>query len=212
MQSAEPPGTLYRIARAPDPLAYPPHEYAGGERYDDPKGGFRVLKTAETRRACFVEGLARFRQPLRLLAGQLEASGLGVQRAGTVGAVPRDWYLKRFLGRLRILPGQQWLDIGQMATREALRPVFAPLLVSLGLPDLDVAAVCGPERALTQSIARWAYERGYQGIAYRSRLESAYTCWAIFEGAAFEPVGDPEVIRSDDPDLLAVATQMGLSV
>ncbi len=43
-----PAGNLYRVARAPDAWAWPPWEYAGedgtfGNRYDDPRGEYRVL-------------------------------------------------------------------------------------------------------------------------------------------------------------------------
>ncbi len=84
------------------------------------------------------------------------------------------------------------------------------MLQTLGLPDLDLSSVLGPERTLTRTIARWAYEQGYAGLAYQSRLDQTLTLWAIFEGAAFEPVGLPEPITPDDPDLVATARLFGL--
>ncbi len=57
-----------------------------------------------------------------------------------------------------------------------------------------------------------AYEHGHAGVAYASRLDARLTLWAVFEGAAFEPVGLPKPLAPDDPDLLAVARLFGLSV
>jgi len=66
-EAATPGADLYRIARWPDPLAFPPREFCGSERFDDPLGIFRVLYIG-TRLACFVEWVAPFRFPLPLLA------------------------------------------------------------------------------------------------------------------------------------------------
>ena len=85
-------------------------------------------------------------------------------------------------------------------------------LLELRLSDLDLAGVMGPARTLTQAIARWAYERGYAGIAYRSRFDEKLTLWAIFESAAFEVAGVPEPIETDDADLAATARLFGITV
>jgi len=84
------------------------------------------------------------------------------------------------------------------------------MLLTLGLSDLDLSRVLGPRRTLTQAIARWAYERGYSGLAHHSRLDQTLSLWAIFEGSAFEPVGLPEPITPDDPDLMSTARRYGL--
>jgi hypothetical protein len=108
--------------------------------------------------------------------------------------------------------GQRWLDVRSLSTREELRRELAPLLLDLDLPDLDLGSVAGPGRALTQAIARWAYERGAAGLVYHSRFHSALTCWAIFEGARFEAVGRAEAIGPEDPDLVAVARLFSLAI
>jgi hypothetical protein len=110
------------------------------------------------------------------------------------------------------LPRQQWLDLRVVETREALRQELATTLLALGLSDLDLSRVLGTRRALTQAIARWAYERGYAGLGYYSRFAASYSLWAIFEGASFEPVGLPEPIGPEDPDLVATASLFGLAV
>jgi hypothetical protein len=202
---------LHRLGRAPDPLAFPPWQFVGGGRFDDPAGAFRTLYAAERRRAVFVESLARFRPDLATLAGErARPADEPVTPAGA--PIPPSWLTARLMGRLRLGPGQRWLDLRAPETREALRADLAPTLLRLGLPDLDVGAVHGPSRDLTRAIARWAYERGYRGIRYGSRLDERLANWAIFEGAAFTPDGPPAPVARDDADLLAVAALFGLTV
>lgn len=205
-----PRAALYRIARLPDPFAWPPWEFVGGGRFDDPRGAFRVLYAAAQRRGAFVETLAGFRLSLATLAEWQRATGSveSVPRA----SVPADWYQKRAVVRLRLMARQRWLDLRAAETREALRRELAPTLLALGLSDLDLSRVLGPHRTLTQSIARWAYERDYAGLVYSSRLDDSYSLWAIFEGARYEPLGLPEPIVPDDPDLAATARLFGLVV
>lgn len=198
-----PRGVLYRLARLPDPLAWPPWEVVGGGRFDDPRREFRVLYAAAQRRGAFVETLARFRPVLEVLARLQRVAGGGEQLPPAT--VPAHWYQRRAVARLRLVPGQRWLDLRAPETREALRAELATTLLTLGLSDLDLGRVLGPSRTLTQALARWAYERGYAGLAYHSRLDQKLTLWAIFEGSAFEPVGLPEPITPDDPDLVATA-------
>jgi len=89
---------------------------------------------------------------------------------------------------------------------------MAATLVSLGLPDFDVSAARGPSRDLTRHVARWAFERDFQGVAYRSRFADDLDCWVVFEGAAISPAGPAEAIVPDDVDLLAAAELFGLTI
>jgi hypothetical protein len=203
-----PTGPLYRIGRRPDPLALPPPEFGGRERFDDPLGEFAVLYAAEQRVACFVETLAVYRPPLEHVAAMRRFwRGRTPPR---LGVVPADWHRLRLIGTPRLGLGQRWLDLRAGATYQALRVELAETIRTLGLRDLDVSGVRGPSRALTQAIARWAFERGYRGVAYRSRFDDAFDCWALFEGAAWTPAGPPQRIRRDDPDLRAAAALLGL--
>lgn len=205
--TARPPDLLYRVGRRPDPLVLPPWDVSGAERFDDPRRQFRVLYAAERRLACFIETLAHFRPHVAVLA-QLHAAG------GTLppeaGRVPPDWNQRRLVGRFRLAERQRWLDLRSPRTCELLRVELAEVLIHLGLDDLDVSGVRGPSRALTQAIARWAFERGFRGIAYRSRFDDALTCWAVFENAAWVAAGPPELISRRDPDLRAAARLFGL--
>ena len=109
-------------------------------------------------------------------------------------------------------PGQRWLDLRAPETLQTLRTELATVLVALGLPDLDVSAARGPSRALTRQVARWAFERDLQGIAYRSRFADDVDCWAIFEGARLTVVGSPEPIAWDDFDMAAAAKLFSLTI
>lgn len=201
---------LYRIGRRPDSLAWPPWEYGGSGRFDDPAGEFRVLYATVQRRTAFLETLARFRPSLDVLSALQAVEN--TNEPIPMPRVPAEWYQARAVGRLRLATRQRWLDLRSFETREVLRHELAQTLLDLRLEDLDLSGVVGPKRQLTQAIARWAYEREYRGLAYSSRFDATLTCWAIFEGAAFEPIGLPKPILPDDPDLIATATPFGLSL
>ena len=209
-EAATPAGVLYRIGRYPDPLDWPEWEYIGEERFDDPQRRYRVLYAAEQRRVCFLETLARFRPSLELLAKLAAVSGS--DEPMPTSSVPADWHTKRCIGRLQLAPGQCWLDLRATSTHLALRREFAGVLVELGIADLDVSAIRGPHRALTRAISRWAYERGYHGLVYRSRFDDQSDCWAIFERSLFSPIHPAEPITRTDPDLRAVARLFNLGI
>jgi RES domain-containing protein len=205
-----PAGVLYRLGRLPDPLVWPDWRYVGGGRFDDPQRTFRTLYAAEQRLTCFVELLAAFRPSPEALSQLRRVSG--TEDPYTFGAIPIDWVHKRCFRAFRLRPGQRCLDLRPLETREMLRRELPEVLVRLGLADLDVSGVRGPYRELTQAIARWAYEHGFAGLAYRSRFDDQLDCWAIFEGADIEPCGDPQPVSSDDPDLAVAAALFDLTV
>lgn len=207
--AADPGKPLYRLGWLPDPLAWAPWESIGDGRFDDPQRRFRVLYAASRRRGAFIETLARFRPSLEFLARAAKVTGS--DESLPVFTIPSVWHLKRGVGRIRVLPGQRWLDLRAPETRETLRNELAGTLLELGLSDLDLSGVTGPTRALTQVIARWTYEHGHTGLAYPSRFDETLTRWAIFEGAAFVTVGGPEPIEPDDADLAATARLFGLT-
>jgi hypothetical protein len=168
----------------------------GNGRFDDPEREFRVLYAAAQRRGAFVETLAQFRPVLTALVRLQEVVDAGEPLPKNV--IPPHWHQRQAVVRLRVLRGQRWLDLRAPATRETLRAELAATLLALGLADLDLGHVLGPSTALTQRIARWAHQRGYAGLAYTSRLDARLTLWALFEGAAFESIGEPETGDAND--------------
>ncbi len=212
-EAVPPDGVLYRLGRLSDPLAWPPRQYTGSGRFDDPLGEFRTLYVVEQRLACFIETLYPFRLPLAVLAARRAVTDADEPSPPLIATLPADWWEKRAIGRLRLDEGLRWLDLRSLDTREALRPAFASLLAHLGLPELDLSAVYGPHRTLTRGIARWAYEWGYAGLRYGSRYDEEFNCWAIFERpgiVTFRREGESAPIAPDDPDFLAAARLFGL--
>ena len=94
------------------------------------------------------------------------------------GSVPADWRQRRTAVHVRFRKDACFLDVEFPATHQFLRVELAPAIAALELGDLDVAAVRGPDRRVTQMISEWAYmarddERTrYSGIRYVSRLGS----------------------------------------
>jgi hypothetical protein len=197
----------FRVGRAPDPVALPPFDAVGTGRFDDPARRFRVLYTAEAPICAFLESLAAFRPPLRDLLPMVQ--GMPGSREPVIGRVPRNWHLKRLLVTIRLYPGQHWLDFRAAEVHTLLSEVFAEQLSRLGYDTLDARAAVSLDRPFTQGVSRWAYERGFQGIIYTSRIDTRQTCWALLEGAHFltESVA---AIPNDDPVLMIAARALSL--
>lgn len=214
LEADSPSEPLFHIGRNPDPFAWTEWRFVGAGRFDDPRQPrtFRVLYATEQRLAAFVETLQKWRPSIDALAA-LENVVPHPAIAGTVehipGTIPADWHLKRSLGTLRLLPDQRWLDLREHESRETLRMQLAPMLQQLGLDDFDLSDALSRNRHLTQTISRFAFDEGFQGIAYKSRFDDTFDCWAVFEGARFEPTGRFAILRNDS-DLIEAARRLNL--
>ena len=217
LREVDPAGVvLWRIGRYPDPLAWTPWQFIGNGRFDDPRREFRALYLAEQRLACFVETLASFRPDLAILAdlGNIAAGDAG-DRAPRLGRLPPDWLTTHRIGWLQPRPDVKVLDLRALETRETLRAELAPFLRARGYRDFDMSVALNQDPILTQHISRWAYERGYRGIAYTSRFGSEFDCWVLCAGLGeetlpFEPLGMAPIAPNDN-DLLAAMRLFGLS-
>jgi len=228
--AAPPAEGLWRIGRAPDPLAFnEPLRTAEldnpttGNRFDSPLGTYRVLYFASTLDGCFGETLARFRPDVEVLAvirDEWEEKGFMAH-----GEVPRDWRQRRIAVRVglaadahRFPRGIQFVDVNSGATREALRVELAEMLTYFGYRDLDAATVHTHDRRVTRYIGQWAYDATdedgrplYAGIRYSSRLDSDWECWAVFDDVSIvEQARQP--ILAGDPALQRVADRYNLRV
>jgi hypothetical protein len=215
LASIAPGGPLHRIARAPDPWRFQDWANAGpdgtfGNRFDDPRGVYRVLYASSSRFGAFVEVLARFRPDPAVAHGLAEIAG--PEDAAPPGLVPATWLRRRRIGTARVRG--RFADLGASASLAWLRRALGSRLRAHGLRDLDAAAIrLSAPRRFTQEISRAVYEetlRGgrprFAGIAYRSRLGDELRNWALFEragGALFTRTPEAAAIAADDPDLRA---------
>jgi hypothetical protein len=215
LETDPPREPLFHIGRNPDPFAWTEWAFVGAGRFDDPRPvrTFRVLYAAEQRLAAFVETLQKWRPSLEALAAFNAVIPAPRDDApeDPFDRIPPDWHLKRSIGTLLLPPDQRWLDLREHETRETLRAELAPSLWSLGVDDFDLSDALSRNRRLTQPIALLALRNGFQGIAYKSRFDANFDCWAIFEGARVEPVGRFAILRND-PDLLEAARRFNLQM
>ncbi len=229
-----PVAPIYRIGRPPDPFEPPPWSLAGedgafGNRFDDPGKGlglaedrrFRMVYCATTSAAAFGETLARFRPSLSLLgqlAGIADDEPLDPRLFHEV-VIPRDWRSRRRLGKTTLEEALRFVDLADPANLQTLRGALAPVASQLGLPDVDLSAVTGPHRRLTQHLARYVYEQAdergqptFAGLRYVSRLNPHWECWAIFHDRLQHSPAMPAPILPDEPGLVQVRELFGFSV
>ncbi len=234
LSTVAPPRVVYRVARGLDPFEPPDWRYVGddgtfGNRFDDPGAGrgipeaerFRVIYCATLRSAAFGETVARFRPNVELLAKLREIEDdepISPELRG--GVVPEEWRLSRRLGATRLDEYLRFVDVDAAQTLQVLRRELAPVATRLGMSDIDLGAVIGPNRRLTQEVARYVYEQrdlmglhGFGGLRYLSRLNPEWELWAIFaDRIKHSPHEVTESIRADDPDLLEAASLLNLRI
>jgi hypothetical protein len=149
-----------------------------GNRFDDPKGNYRVLYAATQRVSCIVETLARFRPDLSLIA-ELQAIA-GEDDYVPLGTVPSDWCEPRMMGEATV--AGTYADIYGASWVSHLRHELASDCVALGIKDLDDSVLQqGEPRRLTQLASLKVNEAGLDGIYYRSRYGHDLENWALFE-------------------------------
>ena len=212
---------LWWVARGDHPLAPPPSvrglSTAGANRFDPLSFDVGVLYFGTDLETCFGETLARFRPSLRVLSViASEWRELGFMSPGTVAA---DWRQRRSGVHVRLPATAGFLDVESPVTHQFLRNQLALGLSALGLDDLDVAAVRGPDRRVTRLIADWTYmaenqgQPRYAGIRYESRLRTGWECWALFDDEDLElEVLQTLPLTVDMPALQEVARMFELRV
>jgi len=224
LAAARPDGAIYRVGRRPDPWALPPWSYAGedgtfGNRYDDPRGEYRVLYASSQRVGAFIETLARYRADPAIVAeyDHIVVDDEDHDDFPTIrpGVVPRDWFNTRLLGTAR--HDGPFADVGHSTSLAHLRLALAPRLVHHNLDDLDASDLRRrAPRAFTQEISRYVFEHSapdqgdaFVGIRYLSRLGDDIVNWAIFEGNDPHETTADEIAR-DDADLVAALKTLDL--
>jgi len=208
------PARLYRIGRAPDPLAFPAVACRGAGRYDDLHGRKSTLYAVVERRAAFLETLDAFRPDLPAIAER--NAHLGVTDTPSSKPVRQpipDGFMQRLLVRFGVADGQRWLDVRVPETHAVLRDELRPQFSQLGLGDRFVLGdLIANDHRITRLVAGWAIDHSFDGIAYRSCHNPALSCWAIFDGATISTHDEARLINPDDPDLHAVARLWNLTI
>ncbi len=205
------PQTLYRISRVPDPATLPSWEHKHddgtfGNRWDDPRSGFRVLYTTDSLVGALVETLQGFRHSLRLLErlkavhrddpGLKTADEKSNVRERISGFVPPDFFENRYAGAIvfRADANHEDAKIVNVAAAETIQALRAPLsdfANNLGIDDINLATMVGDlphqfhgnRRMLTQHISRYLYDlpEHFGGIACPSSLGIEHTNYTFFE-------------------------------
>jgi hypothetical protein len=191
-----PADIIYRIGRG-QPVVWPDWRYAGDSRFDDPYGRFRVLYAGD-RRACFLETLAPFRP--------------GLREDERAGEIPAEWFASRRLASFTIV-GEDWraVDLRSSESIHELRVELRLFLAAQGHTDFDFSHVLSKDIQVTQNIAAWAYEHGFNGIVYRSRFALDQSCIALFEGSLLADVHASKISRHD-PDLLWASNILRITI
>jgi hypothetical protein len=136
-----------------------------------------------------------------------------------VGSVAADWRQRRTAIHIQLPEDLVFLDVESPVTHHFLRTELAPGLSAIGVSDLDVSTVRGPDRRVTQMISEWAYMETdgdrfrFAGIRYESRVQSGWECWALFDDDELTiDVVETLPITPDMPELASVAALFGLQV
>ena len=224
LEAATADGPVFRVARAPDPWAWPDWSQAGvdgtfANRWDDSEGEYRALYASSARFGALLETLARFRPALAVVAGLREVVGEADVLAA--GVVPREWFDGRLMGVAEL--SGAYAEIGAVASLAVIRSRLAARALHHGLTDVDAAAIrAAAPRAFTQEVSRLVYEsrtaadEPLAGIRYRSRFDDGTDNWAIFEPAPGEResirVRDVEPVLPGDRDVTRALSVLGLRV
>jgi RES domain len=228
IEAARPTGRLHRVARRPDAWAWPDWAYAGtdgtfGNRYDDPRGEYRVLYASSGRLAAFVEVLARFR-PEPAVVRELDRIELEPDERDDgpqPGQLPRSWPAGRVVGSA--LADGPYAAVGAARSLAYLRDRLGDRALHHGVDELDAAAIrAHVPRGFTQEVSRLVFEctdaggePQFDGIAYRSRLGDELENWAIYEPPSGEErlrQARSEPVDPHDRDLAAALQLLGIEL
>lgn len=213
------PAVTWRVERATSDLRFSRIDVidasgSTGNRFDVPGAG--ILYTATTKGGAFAETLARFRPTTGLIEKMRQVQGVDdADQHDTPGAVDDSWFDLRRLRAVQMVDPLPFVDVDDPRTHTFLTQHAARDLLGVGMSNLDVATLRGPDRRVTRAIASWLYARTnedgtpqFSGLRYGSRL-GAYECWAIFDGTTVDSVAEERI--GEQPELGEVMETFGLT-
>lgn len=150
-----PAAGIYRVGRNDRPVFSPPDvRNAGHGRFDAPvrsaavasQTSFAVMYCCSSLLGALVETLQKFRPSLGIVAQ------LGPEADGSV---PQEWAIRRSWNQTVIGTGAMFVDSASAETLASLRAQrhLAIIAEDLGLADIDLSALTGPHRRLTQAMS-----------------------------------------------------------
>lgn len=175
-----------------------PSEPRGGEpgrnRFDDPDGRFVVRYLAESLRGCLLELLARFRHSHTAEARIAAVTGADDDYDQPGADALADWLSLQQVGVCHLVePAGALFDINdpELLLKLDAHPEVRAVLDDSGLGTADDLARLDEGtirlgglkgRRITQAVSRALYERNPRpaGLTYRSRLDDAERCWALY--------------------------------
>ena len=218
---------FWRIGRRENPI-HVSVEYQGDGRFDDPQKLVAVLYGAPTLRTCLLElmlpvqvadaaraVLTAVSEPTDELEAADRINDLRIAEMPRI--VPPSLYQR--VAVLVSAPSQlKLIDLRSLAMRQRIEalPQVAIELRKYNFPQLDRSALLSQRRPLTQAITRSVLHGDVgddvDGIFSESRI-SGEAC-AIFLGGGHNPelqiIGERKALTSEDPDVAAVARELGL--
>ena len=194
---------VWRISLKKYPLfSSPPAVFQTYGRFDDPSTperndteAFSVLYCAHSPIAAFIESMSGMRTRLGAVQELTDQTLISVDERETTnamqefaGVVSRDWQEANHLTSANAVTFGPVFDLATAEAVQSLRIQLAPLLIAMGLDDLDFGELLGSNRTLTQAISRWVWSMKsgsgqplFSGIRYRSRFDPECICLALYE-------------------------------
>lgn len=175
---APPEPGVYRLAWRPGYVFAPPPWHVANaidgtfdNRFDDPSfedgigpdERFRMVHCATERRCTLMESTARFRRSVSTLAklkddivdsdegAEMSTSGSFDPDHSRRGILRASWRFEHQIGYTHLSASLRFADIAATRTLNHLRHALADVVLELGLSDIDLSVVTGPNRKLTSA-------------------------------------------------------------
>lgn len=210
---------VFRVGRSDRPVfSSPDHGHSGHGRFDAPartiadtaSSSYPVVYCCSSLHGAFIETLQKFRPSLGIVAQLGPDAG---------GSVPQAWANRRSWSQAAIGSDVIFVDSASSETLASLRSQrhLAVMADELGLPDIDLSALTGPHRRLTQAVSLHIHTSIPEaaGVRFVSRFGSDrnFECWAVFADRVRLDPGNPDrPVLVDLPEFRLALGTLGLSL
>lgn len=201
-------------------------ELAGGAKFEC----YRVIYTADTRTAAYVEVLQDFRKPISTLSRAVleqiqnvvqDDRDIPIVGGPSTGIVPADHIAKLYVGEVDV-DARSFVDVENIETVQWIRDRLIYAAAQLGIDDISRGEILGGRREFTQLVSKEIYDdpERLAGIYHNSAIGTPHANYAFFE----TPDAASAVLRSqlrtrdskkveiDDPDLVTALQHLRIEV